>query len=131
MKKFLFLLVIFCANTVHAQTVTNPEVVYFTASPDHATLVDHYDLNVMSNTVTGALAFTQGLGKPTPMADNNVISVGIPRFLQLTPGTYVVTVDAVGSGSTPLKATSAPSDPFTVTGVIRAPGKPGVKKSNP
>lgn len=126
MKYGIFALALFVAAPLSAQTVSNPTVVSFTASPDHSVVVsgvpvlDRYELNTMIGTSTGALSWTQDLGKPTPTS-TNTIEVAVPRFATLSRGTYVVTVSAVGPGGvTP----SAASDPFLVTGSPAGVGKP-------
>lgn len=111
------------AAGVSAQTVVNPSKVVFTASPDHSAVVSgvavltNYQLDVMKDTATGALAFTQGLGKPTPSATND-ITVTVAQFLTMGNGTYVAKVSAVGPGGA---NASAPSNPFVKTGAPAAP----------
>jgi hypothetical protein len=86
--------------------------------------VDRYELQTVIGTPTGAIAWTQDLGKPTPDA-TNTIEVLIPRFGTLARGTYVISITTNGpGGATP----SAASDPFSVTGSPAAPGKPIVIK---
>lgn len=116
----LFLLI---AATVSAQTTVNPTKATFTASADHNTvtsgvvILTSYQLDVMRDTATGALAFSYGMGKPTP-ATGNVITVTIPAFLTMGNGTYVAKVTAIGPGGTGI---SAPSNPFVKTGGPAAP----------
>lgn len=129
MKTFImFVCAVLTAGIVSAQTV-NPRSVAFTASPDHATniggvdILTSYQLDVMVSNSTGALAFTKGLGKPTPDA-TNTITVTVPEFVTQARNTYVAIVSAVGPGGS---TKSVPSDPFVSTGPPTAPGKPVVK----
>jgi hypothetical protein len=121
--KQMLLLIVACSlwsSSAFAQTVTNPTVVNFTASPDHNTVVggipllDHYDLLLITGGTT-VTAFTQGLAKPTPNA-SNVISVPLSSgfVAAMTPNTlYTATLNAVGNGGT----SSAPADrPFARLG---------------
>ncbi len=103
-----------------AQTVINPRFADFTASPDHAatkldgtSVVTRYELVATAVNATGALVWTQDLGKPTPNA--GTITVALPAALTITPETlYTATVRAIGpDGSSP---PSAPSNPFGVAG---------------
>ena len=116
------------AGAAQAQTtVINPTAVEFTASADHNTsvggvaVVGNYQLDTVSLTPTGALAFTKALGKPTP-SPQNLIRVTVPEFLTLTANqvhyAYVSAVGPSGSGR------SAVSDPFARLGAPTAPGKP-------
>jgi regulation of enolase protein 1 (concanavalin A-like superfamily) len=90
-------------------TSTVPKTVVFTASPDHATLVTSYRLDVFSagaNPSTATPVATVNLGKPTP-ASNGDITVNEQTFFSgLNPGTYQATVSAIGavgeSRSTPV-----------------------------
>ncbi len=128
----LFALVL--ATPAAAQTlVTATSGITFPASPDHAVVVlgvakvDHYDLNVVAANAVGAIAFTRGLGKPTPDANNNILLPPIVEFGTSTPATeYVATVVAVGlSGD---RGVSPISDPFARLAAPRPPGKPAVVK---
>jgi regulation of enolase protein 1 (concanavalin A-like superfamily) len=87
--------------TVTAATSTAPRAVTFTASPDHATLVTKYVLEIYrSGTTPGSSTpvATSDLGKPTP-ASNGDITVDRATFFQgLATGSYLATVTAVGSG---------------------------------
>lgn len=111
----------------NAQTVVNPNGIRFTPSPEHALLIsgvpviDHYEVNTMIGTVTGAISFTKSIGKPSPV--NNVIEVTLVEFNNLPRGTFVSTVSSVGpSGNTTM---SDPTDPFVSTGnPAPVPGKP-------
>jgi hypothetical protein len=79
------------------QTLT----VAFTASTDHDTSVSSYRLDVFSNGADPATATplaSSDLAKPTPDAVGE-IRVDRTAFLgALAPGTYVVTVSAIGPG---------------------------------
>ena len=127
-RALLVLLVVGCTSTARAQVV-NPTRATFTASADHTATVgavavlDHYQLDVMVGTPTGALAFTFGLGKPTPAADNS-ITIPVPPLATLASGLYVATVSAVGPGGT---GRSVPSDPFARVASAAAPGKPTIQ----
>lgn len=110
----------------------------FTASTDHnATLngtpiLSSYQADVLVGTPTGALAFTQGLGKPTPATpvppatagDISIDMSQFPSFVSLARGAYVVVVSAVGPGGT---SRSLPSDPFLRFGTPVQPGKPRIQ----
>lgn len=115
------------AATASAQTTVNPTKAEFVASADHnvtvngTAVVANYQFDTMTSTVTGALAFTVNLGKPTPAA-GNVITVTIPQLAALSTGTYVATVAAVGPGGV---GKSAPSNPFVRVGT---PGVPTALK---
>lgn len=105
--------------------VVNPTVVQFTASTDHATvvngtpLVTSYQLDIMTSTATSALAFTVSLGKPTPDATTSVIVTPvIPQFAALGNGMYVATVSAIGPGGS---GKSTPTAPFARIGPAHAP----------
>jgi hypothetical protein len=122
MPLILALALLCLASTVSAQVV-NPTAAQFTASVDHALLVGgtaivtSYQLDTMTGTATGALAFSVNLGKPTPGA-SNLIAVAVPQLAALANGTYVVTVSAVGPGGA---GKSAPSLPFSRIGPAAAP----------
>lgn len=132
-KYFVFICLLLIASAVNAQTVTNPNFVEFTASPDHnvnipgvtpaTPVVDHYELNISAAVTNGVLFWTEGLGKPTPDASNK-IGMTVPRLLTLARGTYVASIGTVGSGITPVIALSANSLPFSATGPIAASGVP-------
>lgn len=111
------------ASLASAQTVTNPTKAEFIASVDHNTVVNglpvltSYQLDTMTGTATGALAFTVSLGKPTPGA-GNLISVVVPQLAALSNGTYVATVSAIGPGGA---GKSVPSAPFVRIGPPAVP----------
>jgi hypothetical protein len=119
----LLLFALLIAAPAAAQTVVNPTRAEFTASADHTTVVNGtavltgYQLDTMTGTATGALAFTVSLGKPTPGAGNK-ISVVVSQLATLATGTYVATVSAVGPGGA---GKSAPSAPFVRIGPAAAP----------
>jgi hypothetical protein len=98
--------------TVNAAPPPPSYTVAFTASVDHDTDVTSYLLEVFANgadpNTAQALASTS-MGKPTPDA-NREIDVNETSFLSaLAPGTYLVTVSAIGPGG------QARSAPFTFT----------------
>lgn len=115
-----------------AQTVYNPTRVSFTASPDHSVigpngttpLVDHYDLNAYISNNTGTLAFTQGLGKPSPDGTGVITATLSQTFLGAMANNtvYVAKVSVVSApvyGS--LTSLSAGfSNPFANVGAPRS-----------
>lgn len=118
------------AGPAAAQTVTNPSAVDFTASADHSRVLTDgtavltgYQLDVMIASPTGAVAFTKGIGKPTPDG-NGLISVPVPEFIKLSNGSYTATVSAVGPGGS---SPSPASAPFNRVGPPSAPGRPTVR----
>ena len=100
----------------------------FIASSDHNTVtsfgqavVDHYELEVIAQNGTGAIAFTKGLGKPAPNAANE-ISLVIPEFGGLVPNAvHRAVVSAVNASAV---GRSAQSNPFGVAGPLPAPAAP-------
>ena len=93
--------------TVTAATAL-PTTVSFQKSPDDATLVQSYLLEVFPagadpNTATATSALN--LGKPTPDASGVITLNEASFFNALAPGSYIATVSAVGSGG---KGRSAP-----------------------
>jgi hypothetical protein len=72
----------------------------FTASPDHATLVTGYRLEIFvagANPSTATPVAVLDLGKPAPVGGN--ITVNITGTLQpLAAGNYVASVLAIGTG---------------------------------
>jgi regulation of enolase protein 1 (concanavalin A-like superfamily) len=78
-----------------------PTGVAFQASTDNATLVTRYRLDVFAanaDTTTAAPVAGIDVGKPSPDA-NGDITVTVPDFFSaLPPGSYQLTVSAVGSG---------------------------------
>jgi hypothetical protein len=95
--------------TVQAATATPTPTksVVFTASPDHHTLVDSYLLEIFASgrdTSTATPIVSRSLGKPAMV--NGECTADVTATLgALAPGTYQVTVAAVGAGS---KQRSAP-----------------------
>lgn len=135
MKKLLVLLFLLSSVPVSAQDV---HTLIFTASPDHAAALNgtpvltSYQLDVVVGTATGALAFSQNLGKPTPAtpvppATAGDITVDLSQFAAfnaLTRNAYVVFVSSVGPGGT---TRSAASDPFPHFGLPAQTGKPRIQ----
>ncbi len=82
-------------------TSTTPQGVVFHASPDHATLVTSYRLDVFAATASPSTATpiaSIGVGKPSPDA-NGDITVVVPEFFSALPaGTYQLTIVAIGTG---------------------------------
>jgi regulation of enolase protein 1 (concanavalin A-like superfamily) len=82
-------------------TTSAPKGVAFQPSPDDATLVTSYRLDVFAATANPSTASplsTINVGKPAPDA-TGVITVSVPTFFSaLSAGTYQLTVVAVGSG---------------------------------
>lgn len=128
MVRIIGLIAVVClwASAASAQSSARVE---FSASADHSTavgstpLVTGYQLDVMVDTATGALAFTKSLGKPSPSAQGEIV-VPLPEFAARPNGVYVGRVSAQGpGGSTP----SLPSAPFAWIGQPPAPpGQPRV-----
>lgn len=123
MRSVFVLCALLVAATVSAQTVVNPTTAQFIASVDHALVVNGtavvsgYQLDTMSGTATGALAFSFSLGKPTP-GPANLISVVVPQLSTLATGSYVATISALGPGGS---GKSAPTSPFSRIGPATAP----------
>jgi regulation of enolase protein 1 (concanavalin A-like superfamily) len=81
-------------------TVTLPKTVTFQKSPDHATLVTSYRLDVFANGANPATATPiakVSLGKPTPNASGDISVDESAFFTALAPATYLATVTAIGS----------------------------------
>ena len=124
---FVTLVLAALCGVVKAQTatvVTATSRAIFSPSPDHGAVdafgqpvVDHYDLEVIGTNGTGAIAFTKGLGKPTPIS--NEIAVTVPEFGGLTPNAVyravVAAVNATGAGRSPQ------SNSFGVPGPLPMP----------
>jgi regulation of enolase protein 1 (concanavalin A-like superfamily) len=90
-----------------------PTKVVFQASPDHATLVTSYRLEVFASTAnpsTAAPVATSDLGKPAPASNGDITVDRASFFSALAPGSYVGTVSAIGPGGS---TRSAPPVPFT------------------
>jgi hypothetical protein len=82
-------------------TSTPPTGVIFQASPDNATLVTSYRLEVFAagaNPSTATPVSTYNAGKPTPDANNDITVSASSFFSALATGNYQLTVVAVGSG---------------------------------
>lgn len=114
---------------------TNPTSLVFTASPDHAIVVNgtpvltRYDVVVKDG--QGATVATVPLGKPTPAAPVPPATIGditvpaTPMNAALTrSGTYTATLVAVGPGGS---TSSVPSDPFPFWAPPAATGKPSAR----
>jgi hypothetical protein len=90
------------AATITVGTISPPPTgVAFQASPDHATLVTRYDLQIFASGAdpNGATPLaTSDLGKPTPDASGTITVDRSAFFSALTVGNYVAVVAAVGSG---------------------------------
>jgi hypothetical protein len=89
-----------------------PNLAVFVPSVNHATAVDHYLLEIfpagVDPTVANPVA-SRDLGKPVPA--NGECRVDITSTIQaLSPGNYIATVTAIGSGG---NTQSAPSPQFT------------------
>ena len=108
------------AATLHAQVVSNPQVVEFDPSPDHLTVlgngqpaVSRYDLEVY---VVGASVpfVVVNMGKLAPQQDgkSRFNFSSIVASWPLPGGTYEARVRAVGPDGTGL---STPSNPFNFT----------------
>lgn len=110
--------------------VVNPSTAIFTASADHAAVlngvavVESYQLEIVTTAAGGALALTVNLGKPAPSASNEIAADLTPSVAKLANGAYVATVVAVGPGGA---GRSAPSDPFFRIGTPAPPGRPSLK----
>jgi len=104
-----------------AQTVINPRFVDFTASPDHSAtkldgtfVVTRYEAVSMQMNGTGALVWTQDLGKPTPNGAG-LITMPLPTVLPITPETlYTMRITVLGPDGS--SAPSTVSNPFGVAG---------------
>jgi hypothetical protein len=118
-------LLISVASVANAQVTNlsqNPTVT-FTVSADHnATTIDgqpkltSYQLDVMAQNNLGAIAFSQGLGKPTPNAANDA-TVAVPNLRNLAVNVvFVAKVTALGNGD---PGVSALSNPFAI--IVQSP----------
>ena len=82
-------------------TSTAPRLVVFTASPDHATNVTSYLLEVFAtgaNPNTATPVATSNLAKPTPASNWEITVDRGAFFTALSAGSYVATVSAIGPG---------------------------------
>jgi hypothetical protein len=98
--------------TVATAASSPPRLVIFTASSDHATNVSSYRFDVFTsaaNPATAAPVATANLGKPTPDANNEITSDQSSLFSNLSAGSYLATVTAVG----PTGSTSSATVSFT------------------
>src|SRR5262249_42246182 len=88
-------------TTVSGGVTVAPRLVVFHASPDHATLVTTYALDIFAD---GADPFSDtpiassSLGKPAPDANGDIAVDRSTFFSALAPGAYIATVSAVGAG---------------------------------
>jgi hypothetical protein len=108
---------------------TNPTIVEFTASADHAVsgngvpLLTRYLLELVD--AAGATVSTKDLGKPTPVVNTITFSQLAPVYAALPPQRYTVRIAAEGPGG----VTRSPlSDPFDL--IVRPPaaaGKPVIR----
>jgi hypothetical protein len=138
MKAILIALVLLVLPSLaQAQTptvVTPASALIFQSSPDHSAtdavsgqaIVTSYQADaVVSTGPTGALGWTQGLGKPTPDTSGAIAINGAaftPLYNAMALGVvYTLKVSAVGPGGA---AASAASNPFGRAN-LRAPGAPG------
>jgi hypothetical protein len=99
------------AVNVSSSTSTLTRRVAFTASANHATVI-RYVMDVYLSTATIGVTLpltTSDLGKPTPNSANEIIVDRTSLLNSLLPGTYRITVSAVGSGG------SSRSAPATFT----------------
>jgi regulation of enolase protein 1 (concanavalin A-like superfamily) len=104
------------AVTIDVQSSsTVPQTVTFTASPDHnTTLVSSYRIDIFAagaNPNTATPLASSNVGKPAPSQPANDITVDqAGLFNALAPGSYILTVSAIGPGGS---GRSAPPTPFT------------------
>lgn len=111
--------------------------VVFTPSPDHAAVdpfgvatVTRYELEVIAQTGTGAVAFTYDLGKPSPSQNEiRIPASSIPPFGSLATGVvHRAVVSAIGPGGS---ARSEVSNPFGRPGPVPLPGAPAGVRVEP
>ena len=87
---------------------TPPTAVAFQASVDHATGVTSYRLDVFANganPATGTPVASSNLGKPQPDGSGTITVDRASFFSALAPGTYGLTISAVGPGGESRSAT--------------------------
>lgn len=117
-----------------AQTVTNPTVVEFTPSADHAVvmadgrpMVTEYKFELWAAGATAPMQ-SSSLGKPTPQSDGKIRHA--PAVLLALPvnQTFTATVAAVGPTG---EARSAPSNPFERRAAPAAPSDVALRASTP
>ncbi len=97
---------------ITVKPATLPSTAVFTPSSNDATAVSRYVLEVFpvgADTKVANPVATQDLGKP-PITNGSCSADVTSTILALTPGTYVATVTAMGSGGS---TQSAPSPQFT------------------
>jgi hypothetical protein len=83
-----------------ASPMTTPWRVMFAASPDHTTKVTSYLLEIFAGTAdpnTAIPILTSDLGKPTVNTSGEIVVDRTSVFSLLPPGTYVMTVRAIGT----------------------------------
>jgi hypothetical protein len=88
------------ARTITVGTTSSSKSVVFTASPDHTTIVGSYSLEIFPagvDTSTATPIASQDLGKP-PVANGECTADVTATIAALAPGTYQVTIAAVGDG---------------------------------
>lgn len=123
-----------------ATVITPTSSLTFQSSPDHAVsdpvsgqpLVTNYQADaVVSTGPTGALGWTQGLGKPAPDASGVIAIAGAsftPLYNAMALGVvYTLKVSAVGPGGA---AASGASNPFGRAN-LRIPAAPGIPTVSP
>ena len=109
-------------------TVLNPTTVEFSASADHDTLVDTYELQLFAMAADGSVAAapesTTSLGKP-PL-DNQGKVIAKPALLLGIPigRKFVARVAAQGPTGA---GVSVPSNPFERRGTPASPGPPTIR----
>ena len=87
--------------TVGNTSTLPPKSVVFQKSPDHATIVTGYKLEIFANGADPNVATpvaSVNLGKPTPQANGDISVNASSTFTALPVGTYKLTVSAVGGG---------------------------------
>ena len=94
-----------------SSTSTLTRRVAFTASASHATVIRYVMDVYLSTAIIGVTIplTTSDLGRPTPNSANDIIVDRTSLLNSLLPGTYRITVSAVGSGG------SSRSSPITFT----------------
>ena len=100
------------AVSITVATAPSTTHVAFTASADHETMVTSYSLEVFASGAdvnTSSPIASTDLGKPTPDANRDITVDETSFFNALSPGSYLVTVSAIGNGgggrSTPVSYT--------------------------
>jgi hypothetical protein len=88
------------AVTIHVTSGSIPANVVFQASPDHATMVSSYRLDVFPSGIdpnTGTPMASSDLGIAAADASGDITVDRSSFFSALPSGTYVATVSAVGA----------------------------------